>query len=332
LVSDTGRNRVFLWEQLPKGAQAAPSRVLGQVDTQQTERNHGTTASASSLQYPSGIWSDGRRVVVADAWNHRVLIWQQWPTYDGQPADLVLGQPDFTSNQPNVKGLGSVPSAQSLYWPYGVFSDGNSLWVADTGNRRVLYWETFPEASQAPADGVIGQATMQAHEYDKHHAIWPYSLKIGPQGQLAIVDTSCYRVLLWRDWRQALAQPAEVILGQKDFEAMGQNQFRLHPEAFTMNWGYDVAFAGDQVIAADTGNSRVLWWNRWPTQHSAPADGLLGQASLQEGGENRYSMDPTHDSLYWPFSLSYDQGRLAVADTGNHRIMIYPWQFPVEVP
>jgi hypothetical protein len=27
--------------------------------------------------------------------------------------------------------------------------------------------------------------------------------------------------------------------------------------------------------------------------------------------------------LYWPFAISIDENRMAVADTGNHRIILY---------
>ena len=122
-VSDTGRNRIFIWNEIPKTEYQEPDIVLGQVDATETGRNAGGIATASTLHYPSGIWSNGTIVIVADAWNHRVLIWHSLPTQNGQPADVVLGQPDFESNQPNVSGIGNDPSAQTLNWPYGVFSD-----------------------------------------------------------------------------------------------------------------------------------------------------------------------------------------------------------------
>ena len=123
--------------------------VLGQTDNSNTGRNAGDSVNASSLQYPSGVWTNGKKLIVADAWNHRVLIWHSMPTKNGQPADVVLGQMDFESNQPNIMGLGKIPTAHTLYWPYGVFSDGNHLWVADTGNRRVLFYNKIPEANFA---------------------------------------------------------------------------------------------------------------------------------------------------------------------------------------
>ena len=76
-------------------------------------------------------------MIVADAWNHRVLIWHSIPTVYGQPADAVVGQENFTNTQPNRAGIGADPGADTLYWPYEVWSQNNCLWIADTGNRRV---------------------------------------------------------------------------------------------------------------------------------------------------------------------------------------------------
>lgn len=323
IVSDTGRNRVFIWDHIPDSLHAAPSVVLGQTDGLQTGRNQGGKASACSLQYPSGVWSDGQQLIVADAWNHRVLIWHSFPTQHGQAADVVLGQPHFESNEPNVKGIGKPPSAQSLYWPYGVYSDGKHLWIADTGNRRVLFFQEIPKESFTPADKVIGQVDFEHKDYDKQYATWPYSVKIGPNKELAIADTNAFRVLIWKHFEHAYKEEPDLIIGQPNIEASGQNQFRLFPEAFTLNWSYDVLFWGDGLWIADAGNSRILGWKHMPQTSNPPADMVLGQETFQQGGENQYSTDSSAHTLYWPFSLAHTDHQVVVADTGNHRIVFY---------
>ncbi len=322
LVSDTGRNRIFIWSH-PEQPHLPPSLILGQDHQGKTERNQGGKVSASTLQYPSGIWSDGKTLVVADAWNHRVLIWHSFPTKNGQAADVVLGQPNFEQNQPNVKGVGSSPDAQTLYWPYGVFSDGTHLWIADTGNRRVLFYEEIPAYSYKAADRVIGQADFTTKDYDTSSATWPYAVKLGPNGELAIVDTNAYRVLVWKHYEEAFSDLPSIILGQPHLDAKGQNQFKLFPEAYTLNWCYDVLFYREGIWVADAGNSRILGWDQLPTTHNQPAQHLIGQASFQLGGENQYNMHSTEHTLYWPFSLASKEHLMAVADTGNHRIIYY---------
>lgn len=324
-VSDTGQNRVFIWNTLPQDTHTPPDVVLGQTETNATGRNAGEGATAASLMYPSGIWSDGERLVVADAWNHRVLIWNTLPTIHGQAADVVVGQPDFTANAPNVKGIGHPPTAQTLNWPYGVFVHEGLLFIADTGNRRVLVFEQWPTANFAAADAVIGKPNMNERDYESDDPIWPYSAKIGPQGQLAITDTQYYRVLLWPHWRDALTQKAAVVVGQPSLEENGQNQFGLFPAAHTLNWCYDSAFYGGGLLVADTGNSRILWFAEVPDQSNAAADNLIGKPNFQTGSENAATVLGTEQSLYWPFSVSVDaeRGLLAIADTGNHRILFH---------
>jgi hypothetical protein len=123
-VSDTGKNRVLIWNNFSFEQQQQADIILGG-----DEGNNRSTIDATTLQYPSGIWTNGEILIVADAWNHRVLIWHNMPTRHTQAADTVIGQPDFNSNQPNVEGLSKDCSAQSLYWPYGVCSNGKELWL-----------------------------------------------------------------------------------------------------------------------------------------------------------------------------------------------------------
>src|ERR1019366_5492355 len=69
IVADTAQNRVFIWNDLPGSSYQRPDVVLGQLRATDTERNAGGHTSAASLLYPSGVWSDGNKLIVADAWN-----------------------------------------------------------------------------------------------------------------------------------------------------------------------------------------------------------------------------------------------------------------------
>lgn len=324
LVSDTGQNRVFIWNQLPSEKYQRPDITLGQLEAKDTKRNSGSEVSASTLHYPSGLWSDGERVIIADAWNHRVLIWNKFPDHNGQPADVVLGQSDFDCNQPNVNGVGNDPTARSLNWPYGVFSDGRSLWIADTGNRRVLYYKVIPNTNYQEADGVIGKENFTERDYENSDPIWPYSVRISQSGKMAITDTQYYRVLLWNDWRKGLTDKADVIVGQEDFEGNGQNQYRLQPAAFTLNWCYDSFFHEEDLYVADTGNSRILRFAPFPQKSNTPAHSLIGHDDFGTGSENAKTMMGTTNALYWPFSICIEDNLLAIADTGNHRVLLKP--------
>lgn len=316
-VSDTAANRVLLYRIGQRGFE--PLYCLG------GEGNARKGCAADTLQYPSGIWTDGRRLIVADAWNHRVLVWHKMPGHDGCPADIVIGQSSFTACEANRRGVSSPPAADTLYWPYGVWSDGASLWIADTGNRRILYYESLPETDGAPATAVIGQEGFLARDYDPVNAVWPYSVKVGSAGELLVSDTQYHRCLFWSHWSHALSTRAEQVVGQSDIHSNGANRFRLKPSAQTLNWCYDACFTDEGFVVADTGNSRLLHFKGPPSGDPA-AYALTGQAHFEANGEASLSLKGSQDCsrhLYWPFSVSFHDGLLAVADTGKSRILLY---------
>lgn len=324
VVSDTGQNRVFVWKHFSFQNHQQPDVVLGQKENNETERNAGATVSASSLQYPSAVWTNGEKLVVADAWNHRVLIWHSLPTQNFQPADTVVGQMNFESNLPNVMGIGKLPTAHTLNWPYGVFSNGKELWIADTGNRRVLYYHTIPTTNFAGADELIGQDTFFDKDYDNNNAVWPYAVKISSNNEMIIADTQYYRALLWSNWKDALTKKAEIIIGQKNINDNGQNQYQLKPSANTLNWVYDGCFYNNGIAIADTGNSRILLYNKLPELSNAVANEQIGQPNFETHGETSLSMKSTiANEMYWPFAINACNELLLVADTGNHRILFY---------
>ncbi|MFM7358797.1 MAG: hypothetical protein ACKO1T_09500 [Sediminibacterium sp.] len=324
VVSDTGQNRIFIWQNFQFDEYQQADVVLGQATTTNTERNAGDNLSASTLQYPSGIWTDGNKLIAADAWNHRVLIWHNLPTQHGQAADVVIGQKDFISNLPNVEGLSKPCSAQSLYWPYGVYSNGTALWIADTGNRRVLYFDKIPTTNFCAADNLIGQDTFFDRDFDNKNAVWPYSVKINNDGSMLIADTQFYRTLYWKQWEHALTQKAELIFGQPDLDSSGQNQTQLKPSAHTLNWCYDACFFKKGIAIADTGNSRIVIHNSIPLKNNMPAQGLIGQQSFEINGESSLSFTTNiKNEMYWPFAVNAFEDTIIIADTGNHQILFY---------
>ncbi|WP_167772559.1 NHL repeat-containing protein [Ramlibacter henchirensis] len=172
IVVDTNNHRVLVWKQVPETMPAPdPDLVLGQATKAHCVPNDdlqdGTPdtslgmpiATARTLMSPRDVWSDGRRLVVSDALNNRVLIWTSFPSDSFQPANIVLGHSDFSNTRQNDgdRAGGATPTARTLHHPSGVHSDGTSLAVADVGNHRALIWNTFPSANSASADVVLGQ-------------------------------------------------------------------------------------------------------------------------------------------------------------------------------
>jgi hypothetical protein len=168
IVTDSSNNRVLIWNALPTTNRQPADTVLGQgVMTLCTENDDNQddfedAPTARTLNEPTGVWADDTRLVVVDTANSRVLIWTAFPTADFQPADLVLGQSDFTKNTWNDDDQDETPdaspTARTMAYPdRGVHSNGEQLVVTDTYNNRTLIWNNFPTTSFQPADTVLGQ-------------------------------------------------------------------------------------------------------------------------------------------------------------------------------
>jgi hypothetical protein len=168
IVTDSGNNRVLIWDTIPTANGQAANVVLGQGDFTHCTANdldqNGTVdvnTSAQTLSFPAAVWTDGTRLLVTDENNNRVLIWNQIPTANFQPANSVLGQSNFTNrafNDDNQVGTPSVMTARTMRDPAGgITSNGVQLAVTDSGNNRVLIWNSFPTSNFQPADTILGQ-------------------------------------------------------------------------------------------------------------------------------------------------------------------------------
>ncbi len=151
---DTDNNRVLIWYTFPTCSSQKADVVLGQPDfTCGVTDNDGTGSctsgnpSAQNMDDPfTGVYSNGTQLFVADSDNNRVLVWNKFPTKNFQPANVVLGQPDFTCGVYNNDGTGtctsgSTSSAQGLDFPDGVYQSGNRFFVTDEDNNRYLIFK-----------------------------------------------------------------------------------------------------------------------------------------------------------------------------------------------
>lgn len=164
VVADTGNHRVNVYYTFPAPNELGPSvgNVLGQPTPNQCLPNRGTDPHFGTMNGPTGVWTDGTRIVVADTANNRLLVWNSFPAEDASDAErqshMVLGQADDFSVLAN-RGS-ATPSNATLNAPTHVASDGTRLAVADTGNHRVLIWTTFPTQDGEPAQVVLGQSSF----------------------------------------------------------------------------------------------------------------------------------------------------------------------------
>ncbi|WP_244500130.1 hypothetical protein [Methyloceanibacter superfactus] len=264
-------------------------------------------------------------LAVADAWNHRVLIWHGLPEETNRPADVVLGQADFSGALAN-RGT-DRPDADTMFWCYGVAIIGGRLMVADTGNRRVLVWDRIPTRNGTPADLVLGQLDFITRDENAGGAPgalgmrWPHGIAMD-DGRLFVADAGDNRVMVWRGLPAANGCPCDFVLGQDDMEHVDHNQAAYYPTARGLNMPYGLAVLGDRLAVADTANSRLLGFDLTDLGMGAPASRLAGQRGFADKGDNRWGA-PVRDSLCWPYNVSACADTLVVADSGNNRVLLW---------
>ena len=321
-VADTGHHRLLGWRETPERDNTAADILLGQPDFAAEGRNGKAAASAASVNVPTGLCAFGDGLALADAWNHRVLIWRDLPTDHQQPADRVLGQRDFTSVVAN-QGR-DRPSASTLYWPYGVACIDGRLVVCDTGNRRLLIWHEVTENAQ-PADLVLGQMDFTSRDENAGGAVsalsmrWPHQVACW-QGRLALADAGNNRIMLWDGIPDSNGAASRAVLGQAHCGACDHNRANYYPSSRALNMPYALACVGDQLIVGDTANSRLLGW--FDPVTDAAAETLSAQPDFAAKGDNRWSA-AERDSLCWPYGLSALGDLVAIADSGNNRVLLW---------
>jgi hypothetical protein len=137
VACDTGNHRVLIWHSMPTEDGADADVVLGQADFTSEGPAAGAADTERGLYLPTGVTVIDGRLVVCDAWHHRVVAWDGFPERNFEAPTWVLGQGDINAVEAN-RGGDATPS--TLYWPFGCASIDGVFWVADTGNRRVLGW------------------------------------------------------------------------------------------------------------------------------------------------------------------------------------------------
>jgi hypothetical protein len=329
-VSDTGHHRLLGWRNIPTQDSQPADWVIGQPDFHSEGQNAKGTPASNTFSVPTGICYCGEGMAVADAWNHRVLIWKKVPEDSNVPADIVLGQANFSDNEPN-RGKQDA-AANTLNWCYGVFYHNGRLFVADTGNRRVLVWHQLPEENSQPADLVLGQPNMRSRNEnggDNPSASsmrWCHDITFWGEN-LVVTDAGNNRVMIWDGMPTENNTPCTVVLGQKSFDVVEINQGVYFPSSSSLSMPYGVDAVDDWLLVADTANSRILGWKKPESILSlqgAAADAIAGQNNFLSKSENRDFGQPRRDSLSWCYGIKICGKTAVIADSGNNRVLI--WQ------
>ncbi len=261
-IADAGNNRVLLLAS-HTASTAAPT-VVGWPDASMPS----TGCTAAELRSPAAAFLVAGKLLVADRGNNRVLIWNATPSAGATPADLVLGQTTMTScvsNDSLSNSTSGLRSAATLSGPADVWSDGTRVVVADRGNNRLLVWSTFPTASGAAADLVLGQTDFTLARDDATASVLLQPSAIASAaGRLFVADAGHNRILGWSAWPTSNGAAADLVLGQGSFTFVAANDDAqtgtagTAPTARTLSYPTGVALAGTALVVSDSLNRRFL--------------------------------------------------------------------------
>ncbi len=365
-VSDAGNNRVLRFRADLLGSSPsndpAADIVLGQQDfATGTIPPNSFRNTKNFLNQPSGLAFDpAGRLFVCDGSN-RVMVFET-PLITGTPAARIMGVVLQQQGGPppptlNDTTLGAVVNG-SFIPPEGVFFVGNSPWVADTGNSRLVkfdpydLWPSETTAFSPPGKAVLGQPDLSSPTSNRQNQGLAQSSDVTVSNPVAaafagndlyVVDAGNHRVLDF-PLQGGIFINATRVLGQTEFRYNSPNLIEGRElflasgvqQGNIVNGGGGVAVDSKSnpphLYVADPFNNRVLGFRDYRTVNfSSTADLVLGQPDFFSALANYPSNDTNqlNDSgLNFPEGLAIDSnGDLWVADRLNGRVLRFPRPF-----
>lgn len=280
---------------------------------------------------PAGLAFDATgNLYVSDQAANRVLVFRSAGSAPANSpnADVILGQPSTISSS-------SGSGANQLNFPEGLYYDTtrNRLFVCDSGNGRVVFFDSLSLATPLPntaATGLIGQPAFGVTKTPlaaptASNMNSPFGATVDAQGNLWVADFGYNRVT-----RYTLASYTGAVGTAVASNVLGQNSYTTSSSASitsNLNKPFSVTIntVDDTLYVSDPGNNRVVAYtlvnsgpNSDPTAVRSP-NRVYGQSSISTGASQAVSAT----SLSTPSGVLYLQSTdaLLVSDTGFNRVV-----------
>ncbi len=328
-VAQQNNNRVVRYANAHTASNgSSASAVFGQPNETSFTANNGGR-SASRMSVPIGVAVDiAGNLFVAEQGNHRVMRFANASTATtGAAANLVYGQPDFTS----------APTAgvSNMYNPQLIAVDplGN-LYVGDYGANRILIFANGTSATMnnPTPSSVLGQGNLNsgtANASFEGALNTPTSIAVdNTTGKIFVAETGNNRVVRYSSVQALLTGGTpEAVLGQSVSSGAGTanqgmgafNNGAYTPSASSMSSPNSIVLdnAGNLYVA-DASNNRVLRFaNALTASTGASASAVFGQAGFTTNGTGT-----SLSSMNLPYGVTVDaSGNLYIADAGNNRVL-----------
>ncbi|HVA39370.1 MAG TPA: hypothetical protein VNF49_01805, partial [Candidatus Binataceae bacterium] len=270
---------------------------------------------------------------------------------DQEIASLVFGQADFFKNAPNFVDASAMAAPRAV--AIDIAAAPNHVWVADTGNNRVLGWyNASTYAIGAAADIVIGQPDFLSSAPNQGGARGaamlnaPAGVGVDGVGNLYVGDSGNNRVMVFStpfagfSGSPIAGEAASAVFGQGGSFLTNAGCASDGVTAMTLCQPEGIALdAAGNLFVADAGDNRVtVYFTPFAGQSGPlgqPADTSaklwIGQ-SAESGSACNQGASPTVATLcfavggaaFGGVGIATDgAGNLFVADTGNNRALEY---------
>lgn len=244
-ISDSSNGRVLYFE----NGSNFPARALG-VSNFSTVGGGGVSQNVMNQPRRIALGENGS-IYISDGTDNRVLFIPR----DASLPTEVWGQPNFASNGATLTNTG-------LNIPSGITVDrSGGLYVADTGNNRVLY---FPKGSKT-ASRVYGQSSFNSSIAGVLNGLnSPEEVSLDQSENLFIADYNNSRIIIYPKTNETIVTQAVASIGQFGSLACGIDNnggscTSTSPTAQNLYRTTGVHFdRKGKLYVVDSGNHRVL--------------------------------------------------------------------------
>jgi uncharacterized protein (TIGR03663 family) len=219
-----------------------------------------------------------------------------------------------------VRVIGSAGNGPGqLSYPRAIALDqAGNLYVADSGNNRVVRFDTAGQSSAwggfcdlSTGQGCIDPDAAGPQPLGAGQFYEPWGIAVDAQGRVYVADTWNHRIQAFDANGRFLGQWGETVLVDADSDPRGRAGA---PYGFYGPRGLAVDSQG-HVYVTDTGNERVLVYDI-----AQETDGTVTAAYWYQWG----TMGPAEGQFLEPVGVAVDPaGRVYVADTLNGRIQVF---------
>lgn len=256
---------------------------------------------------------------VTDSGQNRVLVFDVSTITNGEGAIYVLGQPDFTTT-------GTATTQAGMNYPEGIEIDtaAKRLFVADSGNNRVLVFDVTTITNGENAVNVIGQPDFITSTIitppTQNSLRYPTGIAYdGISDRVFVADFSNTRILVFNTAGISNGMAASNVIGQSVYTTTnsGTTQSRF---SSTGSYNLDVDESGNRLFAADVYNSRIPVFDISSISNGMAARTVIGQTNFTTG-----TSGISQSKLFYPQGVSYNGANRAlwIADSRNNRVVVY---------